>query len=601
MSSELSSGTLKSEESEGSDKGSVNSVALSTGHSSLKSNHKSYVKTSAAEIQRRSSLKLASNNIKSNYNKIIKELATYSLAATNSNYVCNDMYMPQKSIVPTSVDIKKLQKIQRRAIQATIDSKIFVIEAGTLPALRTALYKRGWVQKLSNNSMLQFNKIPQTTLIQHAEKNNIYERILMTKLLNKHLPNFLWTHKIYNRKEFDNSRYYSKIIRGPPFNFARKIDLSAIYNQMYWFLPDVNQPITYPRGYAITDHNGERQAFIDDFNLTICTSFVYYLATLPSIESVFSDDAPATTDCLNFAVSKVRVAIEKKMNNDIDALTDYDYTDVYQVYNKLFQDIMHSSLKMRQGSGRKIAELITEVKRYADLLLQYYPNIKNDGTRNIWILKPAACNRGTGIQLRNDLTQILKYLDDHKNRIYVVQKYLERPLLIYNTKFDIRQYFVIIMEEQALCVWVYKNCYLKFSGHEFNLVDLSERIHLTNHTVQKRYLNGKRSKELPTHNMWVLAEFRSFLKKTGRPKVWEDQIFPGIVNIIRTCVNASLDETVFEKNNFELYGADFMITDSCDPILLEINSVPDLSSSTVSTRIVCTAVLEDIVKSEYLL
>lgn len=49
-------------------------------------------------------------------------------------------------------------------------------------------------------------------------------------------------------------------------------------------------------------------------------------------------------------------------------------------------------------------------------------------------------------------------------------------------------------------------------------------------------------------------------------------------------------------NTFELYGADFILAEDFTPWLLEINSSPDLSSSTSVTGKMCPQCLEDIIK-----
>lgn len=69
---------------------------------------------------------------------------------------------------------------------------------------------------------------------------------------------------------------------------------------------------------------------------------------------------------------------------------------------------------------------------------------------------------------------------------------------------------------------------------------------------------------------------------------------------VLSIVAASLDGMKMERNMFELYGADFMVTENFRTMLIEINSSPDLSPSTEVTEVICPAVLEDLVKGEYI-
>jgi tubulin monoglycylase TTLL3/8 len=88
---------------------------------------------------------------------------------------------------------------------------------------------------------------------------------------------------------------------------------------------------------------------------------------------------------------------------------------------------------------------------------QYWPQAHLDGYYNMWICKPGARSRGKGIVIMNSVEKILDLLNHGNSREanWVVQKYMERPLLVYKTKFDIRQWF-IISDWTPLTVWFYK-------------------------------------------------------------------------------------------------------------------------------------------------
>ena len=73
---------------------------------------------------------------------------------------------------------------------------------------------------------------------------------------------------------------------------------------------------------------------------------------------------------------------------------------------------------------------------------------------NVWIVKPASMSRGRGIKTFDKLEEIMTYVIGYEIS-WVVQKYIERPLIIRRKKFDIRQW-VVWTDFKPLRVWKYK-------------------------------------------------------------------------------------------------------------------------------------------------
>ena len=107
-----------------------------------------------------------------------------------------------------------------------------------------------------------------------------------------------------------------------------------------------------------------------------------------------------------------------------------------------------------------------------------------DGLRNVWLLKPSYGSKGLGMRLVNDgLHKVLA----ERDCLRVVQKYVERPLLVHGYKFDIRCWLLVSCW-QPLTLWMYDECLLRLCSESFGLEDISNTFgHITNSTVQQTY------------------------------------------------------------------------------------------------------------------
>ena len=149
------------------------------------------------------------------------------------------------------------------------------------------------------------------------------------------------------------------------------------------------------------------------------------------------------------------------------------------------------------------------------------------GSQNIWIVKPGEdSNRGCGIVVSNDYNEICSIVKNvGKNRSYILQKYIENPLLIEGRKFDIRCYALITSINGHLKGYYYKEGYLRTSSKPFSLDDFSRMVHLTNEAVQIQFDDfGK----FEPGNKMSYSEFQKYLDKVKHPLNFAESVLPQI-------------------------------------------------------------------------
>lgn len=210
-------------------------------------------------------------------------------------------------------------------------------------------------------------------------------------------------------------------------------------------------------------------------------------------------------------------------------------------------------------------------------LQEKYPQTVMNGSDNIWIVKPAGLSRGRGIKLFNSLAEINMQVRS-KDLGWVIQKYIENPLLYHNRKLDIRQW-VMVTDWNPLTIWFYKECYVRLSSSEYDCSNLKNRFsHLTNNSVNK-YAKGFEKES----GFLSQEEFAEHLKLLGfeQDDPFFEKIQPQMKKIVTNSLLCVQDMVENRKNSSEIYGYDFCVDDQLNTWLIEINSSPAWDYSSV--------------------
>lgn len=119
-----------------------------------------------------------------------------------------------------------------------------------------------------------------------------------------------------------------------------------------------------------------------------------------------------------------------------------------------------------------------------------------------------------------DYNEILNYIKNEKGRHWVVQKYIENPLIIESRKFDIRQW-VLVEDWNPLTVWIYNECYIRFALQDYDPEDRSKFAHLTNNALVKEFIEqeGESSNsDEDMENIWSQDDFAGYLQSEFKSK-----------------------------------------------------------------------------------
>ncbi|NXP17656.1 TTLL3 monoglycylase, partial [Scytalopus superciliaris] len=509
------------------------------------------------------------------------------------------------------------------------EKKIFMVQ-GPYPTIRRLLRARGWVERKppstdrqlehhqGNQKKQQLETQPRDDKEEEEQcdedPNGIHD--LMSYLVRKRVPNFIWTnylgavdHKLLGQDHVVN--HYARVGA-----FTTKEGLCLSLQNLPW-IEQADPNSFFPRCYLLGTA-GEREAFIDDFRLTAARSLLKLaleeaenrlIATQQPPSSNKGPDmchdshpTPSTAGPVPLYPHLVEEALEIcEQHLDVLGHQDIDRRTPSPCRTCIDWDRFLRDYYCVAHEGAELAPSRVLQQRCQDLLRrleEQLPQLSMEGKLNVWILKPGAESQGRGIVCATRLEEVLclargcTALSVREGK-WVVQKYVEQLLTIFGTKFDIRQWFVVT-DWKPLTVWFYRDCYLRFCSRPFSLHSLERARHLCNVSVQKLYKTSPdQDPRVPPDRIWSSKQFQAYLAQLGQGDAWHQVMVPSMKAAILNALRSAQDQVGFRKGSFELYGADFLIGEDCQPWLLEINSCPTMSPSSAVTRRLCANVQRD--------
>ena len=176
-----------------------------------------------------------------------------------------------------------------------------------------------------------------------------------------------------------------------------------------------------------------------------------------------------------------------------------------------------------------------------------------------------------------------------------MQKYIERPLLIHQRKFDIR---VWVLVNYDYSVYLFKEGYLRTSSSEYNIDPNNpddQYVHLTNNAIQK-YSENYGSFE--DGNQMSYQAFQRYMDQAGIELNVKEELVERMKQLIVRSVFAtkhSLDPKS-RKNCFELFGYDFIIDEDLNLWLIEVNTNPCIEESSSILKVLIPRMIDDMLK-----
>lgn len=266
----------------------------------------------------------------------------------------------------------------------------------------------------------------------------------------------------------------------------------------------------------------------------------------------------------------------------------HEWTTFFSQYYKIAHDYQKFSAS---PDDREECDLRTSCGRLLRRMSVSRPQMVIDGHRNIWAIKSTGSRSGLQQpQLVNEIDDALEKLATYHHASstdYVVQKYVETPLLSKNTKFDVHAWIVISTMDGCLSVWLYKSCTMQYCAHRFSL-DVGSAHCGTGGGVggpRHDHFVSARPDKLEAYSAVRTCTLKQ-LKGKLRSEAGASWKNAGDANNVSTTIKRSVVSAALQAaatilnlrpNCVELFRATFVLSADARPWLIDIKSDPCLA------------------------
>ncbi|XP_050527779.1 tubulin glycylase 3A-like [Daktulosphaira vitifoliae] len=508
-----------------------------------------------------------------------------------------------------TLNTETLSSVTYQALKAIKTRKVFSV-LGYFPIVVQELKQRGWVEKINpskppinyfhytKSTINSVNWVESPPLLSYCSINEaIWDRLKSAQswnILKNYKSDFVFVtrKRLFNWSNIHESTVVSQITS---YMFCSKKGLAHCLEPYLDKLSNIMFPrCHYVRGKADWDK------FLKDYYMTaLIGTLKTIVEAIENKKVLFSKEGDLPYEMINFVEWRIYEYIIEQKTGLVDK-TMWIFENQVEIWNKFMNNywkLINNNANFSYEYNYQVeVDIYARCKYLLDCVEQYRSQHYIDGSTNTWIVKPISNCSGQGIVMARHLDVIKEkiLLDTDSGSSFIVQKYIEKPLLINSCKVDLRQWF-LVTDMNPIVVWMYKEGYVRFCSKKFTLKDMHESIHLSNVRLQMKY-RKKKDIGVPEECMWDYKELKDYFIKIGQNRVWDELIFPGMGESIYTVIKASQISSSYRKNTFQLFGADFVITDNFIPYLIEINSIPGLNPSTSIIANLSTILLKDIIK-----